>query len=1155
MIADVPPTANLAAAVTNRPYGTNVATMLNGYFVTAFAPDSGLGSGGFLVYDIADPRRPRLVRRVYEPFGATNKIRETHSLPAALINGRQLLAVQAIDGVELWDFTDVRNPVPYSRLPLYGVNQGDYFDAAWQLSWQGRYLYVAGSNHGVFIVDTADPQRPQLADRGGGRPNPVPVGELGGFRVGPLFAFGNRMVISSMDNQDGFANLDLSDPLNPTVVRTSGNVENFYASCFDGSHLFLSADDRVSAFAVEAPSGPGGGSITRLGSSFVPGPKYCSRQDDLLISGNSDHVTLHDTTDLGRLEEVGRASLDVLRPDHGQVTPLGNVVYVGNDHGTGSGFIPISTEPDRRAPAVQATAPFDGETNVSPQTSIGVTFTDTIALESVTTSNVTLAPLGGAAVPVTFSSWLNTLTFSPQTPLTPGTTYEVRIAAGGVRDVSGNPVTSLGSWRFSTGPALSAPLSLSAAPARTDTVTPVQFTTEPGGEQYVWDFADGTPSVTTTEAVVTHSFTTPGHRQVTVRRTDAAGTRFASINTTTVRPGRWATPPVESSTVAVGSGAVGGGVAYVVNPESRTVAAVTIDTGAVQWETEVGDDPATLTVDGDGSIWVTISGTDELVALAPDGSIRRRIQLAHGSRPYGIAAIPGDAAVAVTTSGRPALTVIDTVDGTVRSANSLSGDPRGVAVSGDGNEIWVSRFRPVPDPATPQAPAPARVWRATLAADNSIVGTAPIDLPVDTTTVDGEGQARGVANYLEQVVFNPDGHEAWIPSKKDNVVGGGFRDGTELTPETTVRSLVTRLDTTGGSTVSGTIDINDRSAARAVTFTPTGDYAFVAHMESNEVTIVDAYTGQPVAALPEMAAAPAGLALDADSGMLLVQSTVDRSLSRYDVRALVDGTGVNPVRLGASRTVSAELLSASERLGERVFHDASDPRMTSNRYISCASCHQDGDSDNQTWDFTQRGEGLRSTTPLAGRSGPGQLRFHWSANFDEIQDFEHDIRAHFGGRGFLADPLFEQTRNPLGTPKAGRSVELDALAAYIETLSVPPRSPFRSNDGTLGSGAARGQAVFDAQGCASCHAGVTTTDGARRDVDSVDSSSGRLNGQVAAEIDTPTLGSLWNTAPYFHNGSAASLGDVLDRGHGLLGSLDAAQRSDLIDFLLTIEAG
>jgi hypothetical protein len=59
--------------------------------------------------------------------------------------------------------------------------------------------------------------------------------------------------------------------------------------------------------------------------------------------------------------------------------------------------------------------------------------------------------------------------------------------------------------------------------------------------------------------------------------------------------------------------------------------------------------------------------------------------------------------------------------------------------------------------------------------------------------------------------------------------------------------------------------------------------------------------------------------------------------------------------------------------------------------MSCASCHNDGSHDGRTWDLTGFGEGLRNTSSLRGRAGAQGL-LHWSGNFDEVQDFEGQIR-------------------------------------------------------------------------------------------------------------------------------------------------------------------
>ena len=139
--------------------------------------------------------------------------------------------------------------------------------------------------------------------------------------------------------------------------------------------------------------------------------------------------------------------------------------------------------------------------------------------------------------------------------------------------------------------------------------------------------------------------------------------------------------------------------------------------------------------------------------------------------------------------------------------------------------------------------------------------------------------------------------------------------------------------------------------------------------------------------------------------------------------------------------------------------------MTQHGYICCASCHLDGFEDGRVWDFTDRGEGLRNTTSLLGKRGVGQGRLHWSANFDEVQDFEHDIRNAFNGTGFMCRRRLHDrhAEHPLGDPKAGVSRELDDLAAYVTSLDRVRPSPFRAPDGALTARRPGGPRIF-AQG-------------------------------------------------------------------------------------------
>jgi hypothetical protein len=71
-------------------------------------------------------------------------------------------------------------------------------------------------------------------------------------------------------------------------------------------------------------------------------------------------------------------------------------------------------------------------------------------------------------------------------------------------------------------------------------------------------------------------------------------------------------------------------------------------------------------------------------------------------------------------------------------------------------------------------------------------------------------------------------------------------------------------------------------------------------------------------------------------------------------------------------------------------------------------------------------------------------------------------------------------------------------------------------------------------------------------------SSGRRLGQPLTGLDTPTLKGLWQTAPYLHDGSAATLTAVLTTAnpsgrHGDTASLSTTERQQLEAYLRQID--
>ena len=129
--------------------------------------------------------------------------------------------------------------------------------------------------------------------------------------------------------------------------------------------------------------------------------------------------------------------------------------------------------------------------------------------------------------------------------------------------------------------------------------------------------------------------------------------------------------------------------------------------------------------------------------------------------------------------------------------------------------------------------------------------------------------------------------------------------------------------------------------------------------------------------------------------------------------------------------------------------------------------------------------------------------------------------------------------------------KLPALRAYQHSLVAPKIAEFKVDRAAAG----RGKAVFD-KNCASCHVGGGGTD----------NDSGKLHPASETGTDgayaertrskayrTTPLRGLWQHPPYFHDGSAKELDDVVEHYNDLRKlELTSAQRKDLVEYLKTL---
>lgn len=620
-----------------------------------------------------------------------------------------------------------------------------------------------------------------------------------------------------------------------------------------------------------------------------------------------------------------------------------------------------------------------------------------------------------------------------------------------------------------------------------------------------------------------HTWTFPGTFLVSVQADALDASRVVRV---VPRPADVA--PVASSPLVVHDGA-----AWIASADSNSVVVVGLATNTPIY-LDACERPRTVAV----TEGVAAAACEDGVLARWDTTTRERLDdIDLGTSAFGVVGREGRFYVTLLRAGE--LVRVD--DDITRLP--VGSDPRAITINGEGIAL-ITRWR-----SDREGGRIVRVDTNTMTLLDTTVLPREEGLDADTNN-------DGVPSFLEAIAFTPDGERALIASLKANVVAGTFRSSRELTSQTTARAILTEvLPTDDGSyEESFRFAFDDLDFASAFVTTPIGDRVFVAIMGSQRVVALEPFNFDVVGSIANVGIAPRGLAIDGER--LLVYSDLSRELRIYDVSDL----SVEPPVLVTVPTAETEPLDAEVLRGKQLFHTSVDPRMSRTSYLSCASCHLDGESDNLVWDFTQRGEGLRNTVDLQGRGGDAHGPVHWTGNFDEIQDFEADIRLHQGGTGFLSDEDWLAAQASLGPPKAGLSIELDAIAAYLRSLSRFGASPFRRDDAEFETQRALGETVFADAGCPTCHAPPSYTDSAldvRHDVGTLGAGSGQRLGMALDGLDTPTLRGLWQSAPYLHDGSAM-LREVLttrnpDDRHGVTSDLSEAELDALELFLLTLD--
>ncbi len=275
-----------------------------------------------------------------------------------------------------------------------------------------------------------------------------------------------------------------------------------------------------------------------------------------------------------------------------------------------------------------------------------------------------------------------------------------------------------------------------------------------------------------------------------------------------------------------------------------------------------------------------------------------------------------------------------------------------------------------------------------------------------------------------------------------------------------------------------------------------------------------------------------------------------------------------PPRVPEDNAMSADKVE----LGHRLFMDK---RLSIDGTRSCYSCHQNelGNADGRTKALGPGNKDLPRNTPTIWNVGLSAT-LYWDGRSDSLE--AQALAALKGGNMALGDAVESKAAEigalpeyaaafakAFGTPAKVTGLHVaQALSAYERTLLCG--DTVHDND-TQDEAAKRGWVLFSGPaGCITCHAQDNFSDGLYHRMGigagdpaaaGIDLGRGKITGKPEDNFlfRTPTLRNVARTAPYFHDGSAATLEDAVrimaSGGITTAGPVD----SNLIDRKLTPE--
>ncbi|WP_428477990.1 cytochrome-c peroxidase [Photobacterium japonica] len=263
----------------------------------------------------------------------------------------------------------------------------------------------------------------------------------------------------------------------------------------------------------------------------------------------------------------------------------------------------------------------------------------------------------------------------------------------------------------------------------------------------------------------------------------------------------------------------------------------------------------------------------------------------------------------------------------------------------------------------------------------------------------------------------------------------------------------------------------------------------------------------------------------------------------------------------------------SARVGWQLFHD---PNLSSNRKVSCATCHDLTINGAEEIPVSTGVNGAGSRNSMTVFNVAYNVRFFWDGRSNSLgaqmdgpihNPLEMDSNWPVIVDYVSHSPRYKAAFDQLGLVVSAESIRT-ILVDFQRTLATP-NAPFdrylRGEDSAITPAAKRGWLTFQKEGCVSCHQGINVggsmvmkfgffgIEATGKERNRQDKGRYELTSAIH-DVNLFRVASLRNvaiTAPYFHDGRTASLTDAIQiMAKSQLGKdLDKQKLSDIEAFL------